>query len=123
MFVRRSPSPMLLEVGVHQQETRELALGPRGRLEADRVEARHLAQDPLEVPLELERTLRRVVVGERVQVAEAAKADQPLVDPRVVLHRAGAEGVEAGVDAEVPGRELREVAEHLGLGDLGEPRR
>ena len=72
---------------------------------------------------ELERALRRVVVGERMEVAEARQADEPLVDARVVLHRAGAERVEAGVDAEVAGRELGEVAEHLRLGELGEPRR
>ena len=49
--------------------------------------------------------------------------DDSLVDPRVVLHRAGAERVEAGVDAEVPIRERREVPDELGLADLGQSRR
>src|SRR5262249_40180696 len=48
---------------------------------------------------------------------------EPLVDPRVVLHRARAEWIEAGVDPEVARRERREVAQHLGLGQLGQARR
>ena len=52
---------------------------------------------------------------------EAGQARRPLVDLRVVLHRAGAERVEAEVDRDVPGREPREVAHHLDLGDLRQP--
>ena len=113
----------LVEVGAHQQQARELALAAGGRLEADRVEAGDLAQDLLQLPLELERALRRVVVDERVQVAEARQPDEPLVDARVVFHRAGAERIEAGVDAEVARRERGEVAQHLRLGELGQARR
>ena len=46
-----------------------------------------------------------------------------LVDARVVLHRAAAERVEAGIDPEVPVGQLGEVADDLVLGDLGESRR
>src|SRR6202008_298965 len=42
--------------------------------------------------------------------------------PRVVLHRARAERVEARVDAEVARRELGEVPDELELRHLGEPR-
>ena len=55
-----------------------------------------------------------------------AKPGQPrgaLVDARVVLHRAGAERVEAGVDAEVAVGQVREVAHDLVLGQLGQARR
>src|SRR6478609_1471259 len=58
-----------------------------------------------------------------MEVAEAGEVDDALVDPRVVLHRARAERVKAGVDAEGARRELREVTDELGLGDLGEPGR
>ena len=61
----------LVEVRAHEQQAGQLALAAGGRLEADRVEAGDLAQDLLQLPLELERALRRVVVDERVQVAEA----------------------------------------------------
>ena len=70
-------------------------------------EAGDLAQDPLQLPLELERALRGVVLDERVQVAEARQPDEPLVDARVVLHRAGAERIEAGVDPEVAASRAR----------------
>ena len=101
IFRRWSPSPRSSKYARISSRPGELALAARGRLEADRVEAGHLEQDLLEVPLELERALDRVLAGERMEVAEARQADEPLVDARVVLHRAGAERVEAGVDAEV----------------------
>jgi hypothetical protein len=40
-----------------------------------------------------------------------------------VLHRARAERVEAGIDAERALGERADVADELGLGDLGQPRR
>ena len=113
----------LVEVRAHQQQPGELALAAGGRLQADRVEARDLAQDLLEMPFELERALRRIVLDQRVQVAEARQPDESLVDARVVFHRAGAERIEARVDAEVARRELREVAHDLRLGQLREARR
>src|SRR5215467_8505363 len=57
-----------------------------------------------------------------MELREAGKPDQALVDARVVLHRAGAERVEAGVDAEVTVRELGEVAQDLRLRDLRQTR-
>src|SRR5882757_7258090 len=58
-----------------------------------------------------------------MQVREARQRDDALVDARVVLHRARAQRVEAGVDPEVALRELREVADELELVNLGKPRR
>ncbi len=115
--------PPLLEVRAHQEQARELALAARRRLEADRVEPRHLAQDLLQLPFELERALHGFVVGERVQVAEAGQRRDALVHARVVLHRARAQRVEARVDPEVARRERREVAQHLRLGELRQARR
>ena len=58
-----------------------------------------------------------------MQPREPRQPDEPLVDPRVVLHRAAAERIEAGVDPEVARGELGEVAQHLRLGELGQARR
>src|SRR5262249_3583469 len=77
----------------------------------------------LQPPHELKRSLRVLVVGVRVQVAETGQRGQALVYPRVVLHRAGAERVEARVDAERAVRESRDVPYDLRLRELGEPRR
>ena len=107
-----------LEVGAEEHQPRQLALAPGRGLQRDRVEPRHLEQDVLQLPLELERALRGVVLDERMQVRESGQPDDALVDARVVFHRAAAERIEARVDAEVARRELREVAEHLRLGEL-----
>jgi len=47
-----------------------LQLAAGSRLQADRVETGELAQDLLQLPLELERTLRGIVLDERVQPGE-----------------------------------------------------
>ena len=107
-----------LEVRAEEHQPGQLALAPGRGLQRDRVEPRHLEQDVLQLPLELERALRGVVLDERMQVREPGQPDDPLVDARVVFHRAAAERIEARVDAEVARRELREVAEHLRLGEL-----
>ena len=111
------------EVGAHEHQARQLALGAGRRLERDRVEPADLGEDLLQTPHELERPLRALLVLKRVQVAKARQAHDALVDPRVVLHGAGAERVEAGVDAERAVGERGEVAHELRLGDLGEARR
>src|SRR5205807_435649 len=89
----------------------------------DRVEPRHLRQDLLQAPLQLERALRTLLLLEGMEVAKARQRDDALVHARVVLHRARPERVEAGVDPERPGGELAEVAHHLRLGQLRQPRR
>ena len=111
------------EVRAHQHQPGQLALRAGRRLQRDRVEAGDLGEDLLQPPHQLERALRAVLLLVRVQVAEAGQRDDALVDARVVLHRAGAERVEARVDPEVARRELGEVADELGLGELGQPRR
>src|SRR5512132_349558 len=58
-----------------------------------------------------------------MQMRETRDRHEPLVDARVVLHRARAERVEARVDSEVPRRQLREVSEDLRLGELRQTRR
>src|SRR5262249_50069933 len=54
---------------------------------------------------------------------EARQHHEPLVDARVVLHRAGAERIEARVDPEVALRQLGEVTDHLELVHLRQARR
>jgi len=111
------------EVRPHEHEAGQLALGSRGRLEGDGVEAGHFGEDLLEAPHELQRTLRAVLLLQRVQVAEAGQRHDPLVHPWVVLHRARAERIEARVDPEGPVGQPGEVTDELGLRQLGQARR
>src|SRR5262249_46031442 len=67
--------------------------------------------------------LRSGLVLERVEPRESRERRQAFVDPRVVFHRAGAEGIEARVDAEVARGELGEVADELELRYLRQARR
>ena len=110
------------EVRAYEQEAGQLALRAGRRLERDRVEARHLDEDLLEPPHQLERALGPSSSCSGCSRAKPGQRREALVDPRVVLHRAGAERVEAGVDAEVPGRELGEVPHELELRHLGQAR-
>ncbi len=81
------------------------------------------AERPLQVPHQLQRPLRTRGVLQRVQPGVAGQRRDALVQARVVLHRAGAERVEAGVEVEVALRDAHVVTHDLGLGDLGQPRR
>ena len=112
------------EVRAHEHQPGQLALRAGGRLERHGRESRDLGEDLLQPPHELERALRVLVLlragAGRGSPAAPASA---LVDARVVLHRAGAERVEARVDAEGAVGERGEVADDLGLGELREARR
>ena len=111
------------EVRACQQEPEELPLGARSGLKRDRIEAGDLGESSLEPPHELERALTGVDLLGRVQTPKSRQRGEPLVDARVVLHRARPERIEARVDSERPRRELREVADELRLGQLGQARR
>ena len=110
----------VLVVGARQQQPGELAVRAGARLERDVRQAGDLGQRALEAPHQLERALRVLGVLQRVQPRVAGQRRDPLVQLRVVLHRARAERVEAGVEVEVLLRERVVVAHDLGLGDLGQ---
>ena len=104
------PPPLLVlaavgEVRVHEHQAGQLALRAGGGLQRHRVEAADLGQDLLQTPHELERALRSVFVLERMEIDEPGQPRSDLVHARVVLHRARAERIEAGVHAEVPRRQ------------------
>ena len=88
-----------------------------------RVQAADLGQPAVERPEQLQGALGELVRLVRVQAAEALERRDALVDLGVVLHRARAERVGAGVDAVVERRELGVVTDDVDLGDLGEARR
>ena len=108
-------------VGAHHSSAGELALGAGRRLERHRGEAADLlrasccsSEHQLEQPLHASPGL------ERVGVREARQARQRLAESGVVLHRAGAERVEAAVDTEVAMGESLVVAHDVELRELGQ---
>ena len=110
-------------VGAGQQQPGELAVGAGRGLEADVRQPADLRQRLLQEPHQLQRALGAARVLGGVQAGVPGQRRDPLVEPRVVLHRARAQRVEAGVEVEVAPREPVVVADDLGLGDLGQPRR
>jgi hypothetical protein len=114
--------PTVGEVGAHEHEAGQLPLRAGGGLQRHRRKPRDFREDLLQLPHELERALRAVVVLVRVEIAETGQPSDTLVHPRVVLHRAAAERIEARVHAERPVRERGDVAHQLGLRELGKSR-
>src|SRR5207245_1451734 len=70
---------------------------------------------------QLERPWHRGYRLQRVDVGEAGQASQLFIEARVVLHRAGAERVETGIDRVVLLRQASEMAHDLRLAEPGEP--
>ena len=122
---RQHLGPLFATVGVEgagEQQAGELAVGAGRGLQADVGQAADLAQRLLQQPHQLQRTLGALRVLGRVQAGVAGQRRDPLVEARVVLHRAGAERVEAAVEVEVAPREAVVVTDDLRLGDLGQAR-
>ena len=118
--------PVLAAVGVvgaGEQQARQLAVRSGRGLEADVRQAADLRQRLLEQPHQLEGALGPLRLLRRVQPRVARQRRHPLVEARVVLHRARAERVEARVEVEVPPRDPVVVPDDLGLRDLGQLRR
>jgi hypothetical protein len=76
--------------GAGEEQAGELAVGACRGLQAD-----------VGQPHQLQRALGPLGVLGRMQAGVAGQRRDPLVEPRVVLHRAGAERVEAAVEVEV----------------------
>ena len=87
--------PAILVEGARQQHAGELAVRPGGGLKRHVREAGDLRQRALQPPHQLERPLRTLGVLERVQARVPGERRRALVQPRVVLHRAGAQRIEA----------------------------
>ena len=86
----------------------------------DRRHAGHLEQPAAELGDQLERAGHGRDRLQRMDVAEARQPRHLLVEARVVLHRARAERIDAGVDGVVLLAEAHVVAHRLRLGEAGE---
>ena len=103
-------------VCLDEQHAGEFAVCARGRLERDRVHAEDLAQLAAQNMQRLERALHRF---DPLELREARQRRHVLVDFGVVLHRAGAEGIEAVVHAVDALAKRRVVARQLIFTHMG----
>ena len=94
----------------------EFAVRARLRRHRDRAHAGHLHQEAREPANEFQRALRRRDRLQRMHVGEAGQASDFFVQPGIMLHRAGAERVDPGVDRIIHARQPDVVADRLRLG-------
>ena len=109
-----------LERRADREHTGQLPVGSREGREAHRGEAGDLGEVSLEAMDELQRALHLALGLLGVGGGESRKSGHGGVHPRGVLHGAGAERVEVGVDGEVELAQVGEVLDHLRLGNLGQ---
>ena len=102
-----------------QQNTGELAMRARRRLQRDCVHAGDLSQDLLKRPHDFENTLRERfrLIGMRPR--QAFDARYLLIHARIVFHGAGAQRIQAQIDGVVVGREAREMANRFHFAHFG----
>ena len=89
-------------------------------LQRDRVHAADLGEGRFQARHDFQAALRERLGLIGMRPGEAFGARHHFVDPRVVLHGAGAQRVHAVIDGVVPGGKAGEVAYGLHLADLGE---
>ncbi len=108
----------LVEVIAHHQHASHLALGTGCRLERYASKACDLLKPFLERVHQKHRTLNRFGILVRVQPSETWQPGHLLVDFGVVLHRAGAQWVEALVNAVVHLGQAQVMSHDVNLADL-----
>ena len=109
-----------LVVGVHDQHAGEFSVRARGGLERNSREAADLFQPFLQCVHQREIALHGLDGLERMRDQETRQAAGVLVDLRVVLHRAGAERIEAAVHRVVEFAEVHVVAHNVHFGEFGQ---
>ena len=117
------PAPLrclaaLRVIGLEHEERRELGLRAGGWLQRHVIHPRDLREHLLELVGEREHALRGPVRLAGVQVRE--QRGGAIVHLRVVFHRARSKWVHPCVDGVVQLREVRVVADHLRLHELGQ---
>ena len=90
-------------------------------LEGDGIHSGDFGQRSFERCYNLHNALAQLLRLIRMCPRESFRASDHFVDAWVVLHRAGAERVEAQIDRVVPSREAREVTDHFHLTDFRKP--
>ena len=109
------------EVFLDAPHRSKLALSTRHRLKRHLVHSGADFQHVLHFIVNRKKTLEVMFRQMRVDVGDAWKLSDDLVNPRIVFHRAGTKRVETGVNAEVPLGEPGVMSHHFGFREAGPP--
>jgi len=111
---------LLLQIRANHQDSGEFAVRARRWLQRDRVHSGDFDQAFAQQLQDLQRALRELLRLIRMRVRQAFTPRGNFVDARVVLHRARTERIQARIDAVVPSRDARKVANNLDLAHFGQ---
>ena len=106
------------KIGAHQQDAGEFAVGSGGRLQSDGIHAGDFDELIGERLHDAQCALRDLLGLIGMGAGDSIEAGDDLIDPRIVLHGAGAERVHAVIDRVIPGGEAGEVADDFDLADF-----
>ena len=111
----------LAMIGAHHQEPGELAVGAGGGLQRHRGKSADLGEPLLQLEHQGEIALHGLRLLQRMRLGEARDPRDLLVLLGIEFHGAGAERIEAGVDAEIALRQREIVAHDIELRQLRQP--
>ena len=109
-----------LVVGLDEEKPGKFTVSPRRGLEGHAVHTGDLAQVFLRQVQHLHASLHRVLSLERMDIGKSGKGGHRLVDPGIVFHCTGAQGIKAVIDPVGLPRKLRVVPGYLHLGQGGQ---
>ncbi len=109
-------------VGADHRHPGEFALRPGHRRQRDGLHPRDFPQHLLQLVQAGEKALTDRFRRQRMTDQEAGQRGQPVADPRVVLHGAGAQRIKVGVDGEILLRQPGVVAHRLEFRDFRQRR-
>src|SRR5579871_4492065 len=107
------PLPARLMISLYEHQAGHFAMRSRYRLKADLIESGNLFENVLNTGQHFDRARDRPVRLHRMDEREPWESSRPLVDLRVVFHRARAQRIETSLDAVVDVTEIREVAKKI----------
>ncbi len=108
------------QIGAHEQDSGEFAVGSGGGLEGDGIHAGDFDELIGERLHDAQRALGVLLGLIGMGSGNSVEARDDLVDARIVLHGAGAERIHAVIDGVVPGGKAGEVADDFNFADFRE---
>ena len=116
---RRFLAVARIDKRANDHDAGHLAVRAGGRLQRNARQSGDFGEMLLKFVNDFQRALRFCLGSERMQICKARDTRDLFIQARVVLHRARAERVHALIDRIIPGRDAREVTNHVDFSYFG----